>query len=499
MVSAATDLDSMKFTATLQSLRNHAVPQWYEDAKFGVFIHWGLFSIPAFASRSGAIAETFRNHYDLAVAETPYSEWYWNAIRVPESESAAHHRKVWDNVPYQDFRELFLKGLDCWDPAGWAALFARAGARYVVLVTKHHDGFCLWPSGVANGHEKDWTTPRDIVGELAQAVRAKGLKFGVYYSGGIDWTFNRMPLRTLAEFIGSVPGGDYPFYADAQMRELMARYEPSVLWNDISWPSPLPSLLKLFADYYNATEDGVVNDRWMPVSWRTRLLKLRWFRQQLDARLKKSLQKAGPQRGLVPPTPPQYDFRTPEYATFGEIQRRKWEATRGMSHSFGYNRRDTDADYESVEALVHSFIDTVSKNGNLLLNVGPRGEDAQVPAEQVARLEGFGAWLNANAEGIYGTRPWQRAEGKTDGGLDVRFVQRPDTLYAHVLGTPPQQFTILGNDLPTSPSASLLANGVSATTSAISGHGLHVEFARPAESAVACCLRLGAEPPQPVA
>ena len=108
MVSAATDLDSMKFTATLQSLRNHAVPQWYEDAKFGVFIHWGLFSIPAFASRSGAIAETFRNHYDLAVAETPYSEWYWNAIRVPESESAAHHRKVWDNVPYQDFRELFL-------------------------------------------------------------------------------------------------------------------------------------------------------------------------------------------------------------------------------------------------------------------------------------------------------------------------------------------------------------------------------------------------------
>ena len=478
----------MTFAPTLQSLRSHPVPQWYEDAKFGIFIHWGLFSIPAFASRSGSISDTFRDRYDVAVAHTPYTEWYWNAIRVPESESAAHHRDVWKNAPYEDFREPFLKSLEQWSATAWAELFARAGARYVVLVTKHHDGFCLWPSQVPNRHEPNWTSPRDIVGELAAAVRARGMKFGIYYSGGIDWTFNREPLRTLADFIGSVPGGDYPAYADAQMRELMVRYAPSVLWNDISWPSPLPSMLRLFANYYAAVEDGVVNDRWMPASARTRLLRWKFFRRQLDKRLKAAMRKVRARRGIVPPEPPHYDFRTPEYATFDKIETRKWEATRGMSHSFGYNRRDTDADYESVESLVHSFIDTVSKNGNLLLNVGPRGEDAQIPAEQIARLEGFGAWLNANGEGIYGTRPWSRAEGTTDGGLAVRFVEKSDALYAHILGTPPQSFTLLGDDLPVTTSVKLLPD-IDATV-ARSDRGLQIRLSRPAAASAACCLCL---------
>src|SRR4029077_15420882 len=181
--------------------------------------------------------DTFRDHYDIAVALTPYTEWYWNAIKVPESESAQHHKEVFKGAPYQDFRAPFLKGLEQWDPGAWADLFAAAGARYVGLVTKHHDGFCLWPSAVPNPHEKDWTSPRDVVGELARAVRERGLRFGVYYSGGIDWTFNREPLRTLADFMGSTPGGDYPDYAEAQTRELIARYSPSVLWNDISWPT----------------------------------------------------------------------------------------------------------------------------------------------------------------------------------------------------------------------------------------------------------------------
>jgi len=223
----------LSFAPTLESLATHRVPEWYEDAKFGIFIHWGLFSIPGFAARKGSISDTFRDHYDIAVALTPYTEWYWNAIKVPESESAQHHKDVFKGAPYQDFRAPFLKGLEQWDAGAWADLFATSGARYVVLVTKHHDGFCLWPSAVPNPHEKDWTCPRDLVGELARAVRAKGLKFGVYYSGGIDWTFNREPLRTLADFMGSTPGGDYPAYAEAQTRELIERYRPSVLWNDI--------------------------------------------------------------------------------------------------------------------------------------------------------------------------------------------------------------------------------------------------------------------------
>ncbi|HTQ13569.1 MAG TPA: alpha-L-fucosidase [Rhizomicrobium sp.] len=426
----------MTFEPNLPSLAAHKVPEWYEDAKFGIFIHWGMWAIPAFASRSGSISDAFRDHYDTAVARTPYTEWYWNAIRVPESESARHHREVWRDAPYESFREPFLEGVRQWRPAEWADLFAAAGARYVVFVTKHHDGYCLWPSKVKNPHQADWTCPRDIVGELAEAVRGRGMKFGVYYSGGIDWTFNREPIRTLADFMASAPGGDYPAYAEAQTRELIGRYRPSVLWNDISWPARLPGQLKLFADYYNAVPEGVINDRWMPVSWRTRMLRFKAMRKRLDAAIRKRLQGRDAPRGVTPPKPPHFDFRTPEYTTFPDIQRRKWEATKGMSHSFGFNRRDTDADYESVASLVHGFIDTVSKNGNLLLNVGPRGEDARIPAEQVARLEGFGAWLKANGEAIYGTRPWLRAEARTPEGGDVRYMSKPGALYVHLLGRP---------------------------------------------------------------
>lgn len=447
------------YEPTLTSLNAHPVPAWYDDAKFGIFIHWGLFSIPGFATRGGSISDAFRDHYDTAVARTPYTEWYWNAIKVPESESAAHHRERWGNAPYEDFREPFLKGLEQWRPEEWAELFVAAGARYVVLVTKHHDGFCLWPSAVRNPHQQGWTSPRDIVGELAAAVRARGLKFGVYYSGGIDWTFNREPMRTLADFMGAVPGGDYPAYAEAQTRELIGRYRPSVLWNDISWPTALEPELKLFADYYDAIPEGVVNDRWLPMTPEREALRAPEARRGLDAYLKERMANA-PSKGIIPELPPHCDFRTPEYAAFETISEKKWEATRGMSHSFGYNRRDTDADYESVQTLVHSFVDTVSKNGNLLLNVGPRGEDAQIPAEQIARLKGFGAWLTANGEGVYGTRPWSRAEGRTRDGGNVRFTAKDGTPFAHLLGPlAGLEIVIEGADLPAASRAVHLATG----------------------------------------
>jgi alpha-L-fucosidase len=449
----------MAFEATLQSLNAHRVPKWYEDAKFGIFIHWGLFSIPGFATRSGSIADAFREHYDTAVARTPYTEWYWNAIKVPESESAAHHREAWGDRPYQDFRDAFLKGLEQWRPEEWADLFAASGARYVVLVTKHHDGFCLWPSAVENRHEKNWASPRDIVGELAAAVRAKGMKFGVYYSGGVDWTFNREPLRTLADFMGSTPGGDYPFYAEAQTRELIERYKPSVLWNDISWPARLDDELRLFADYYNDVADGVVNDRWLPMTPEREALRDPQARRNLDTVLKAHM-KTAPSKGIIPQLPPHCDFRTPEYAAFEDIETKKWEATRGMSHSFGYNRGDMDADYESVESLVHSFVDSVSKNGNLLLNIGPRGEDAQIPGEQVDRLRGFGEWLCANGEAIYDTRPWTRAEGRTSDGTMVRFTAKDGAVYAHLLAMPAaNEILIEGADLPDASSAVYVATG----------------------------------------
>jgi alpha-L-fucosidase len=479
----------MAYAPTLDSLNAHPVPAWYDDAKFGIFIHWGLFSIPAFAAKSGSISDAFKTQYDIAVAQTPYCEWYWNAIKVPQSDSAKYHKATYGDAPYEDFRALFLKGLEQWDPGAWADLFAAAGAKYVVLVTKHHDGFCLWPSGIANAHQKDWTSPRDIVGELGDAVRARGMHYGLYYSGGIDWTFNREPLRTMADFMGSTPGGDYPAYADAQTRELIERYKPSVLWNDISWPTGLDDELKLFADYYAAVPDGVVNDRWLPMTPERARLSDPEVRRATDAALKPRMQKA-PSKGIIPQLPPHCDFRTPEYAAFEDVQQKKWEATRGMSHSFGFNRNDTDADYESVESLVRSFIDAVSKNGNLLLNVGPRGEDAQIPSEQIARLRGFGAWAKANAEGIYGTRPWTRFAGKTADGTPVRFTQKDGVVYAHLLGTPKGYDIVLqGDGFDGFTRATDLASSWPACVRPTPG-GLRLILVTPLTDAPAHCFRL---------
>ncbi len=412
-----------KIEASLASLNARPLPAWYNAAKFGIFIHWGLFSIPAFAPRVGSIGEVFRKDYDRAVAMTPYTEWYWNATRTPGTPSADFHRDHYGAADYAAFREPFLEGLKSWDPAAWAEAFRDAGARYVVLVTKHHDGFCLWPSAVANPHQSGWTSSRDIVGDLAAAVRAAGLKFGVYYSGGIDWTFNRQPLLTLGDFMASTPGGDYLDYAERQTRELIERYQPSVLWNDIAWPTGAGRLNRLFADYYNAVAEGVVNDRWVTASPARSLLRIKAVRQAMDRRIKAYMRTQGEEsHGVIPQEVPHSDFRTPEYAAFQTIQDKKWEATRGMSHSFAFNRNDTEADYESFEALLTTLIDGAARNGNLLLNVGPRGVDAGIPGEQLSRLKRFGVWLRAHGEAIYGARPWTRSDGETTDGVPVRFT-----------------------------------------------------------------------------
>ncbi len=440
------------YQATAESLKQHPVPGWFDDAKLGIFIHWGLFSIPGFAARLKHVSDAFTDHYPLSAVMTPYTEWYDNALRVPESPTARHHSETWPGREYADFRKPFEEGLEHWDPVQWARLFRKAGAGYVVLVSKHHDGFCLWPSRVANPHRPGWNTERDVVGELADAVRGEGMHFGVYYSGGIDWSWNPKPVRTLLEFVGSVPRGDYPAYAEAQVRELVERYQPSVLWNDISWPTGKRAMLQLMADYYESVEEGVLNDRWMHFGAALRVLGYPPMQRVLDRllarRIRREVEKGTYSPGLIPPAPVHCDFRTPEYTTFAEIKKKKWEATRGMSPSFGYNRFDTEDDYEDPTELVRGFIDSVSKNGNLLLNVGPRGEDAGIPQPQVRRLEILGSWLAENGEAIFGTRPWMAAESKTDGGAEVRFTSKGDTVYAIVFGAidrPTISFDLPGN------------------------------------------------------
>ena len=394
------------FEPTFESLRAHVLPEWFDDAKFGIFVHWTMSCIPAFAPQVGSLPEIFRDHPNDPLKFSPYAEWYQNTARFPESEAATYHREKYGDAPYESFREPFEAALNAWDPGPLVDLIVDSGARYVVYVTKHHDGFALWPTDVPNPHAPGWNSRRDMVAVLAAAVRERGLRFGVYYSGGLDWTFNRDPIASVREMFESVPRtAEYRQYADAHCRELIARYRPSVLWNDIAYP-PGPELPALMAHYYAAVPDGVVNDRWS---------------------------QPGEDGAL---TPSHYDFRTPEYAQYSEIRKRKWEATRGIGHSYGYAANEPLSNVISPAELIHSFVDGVSKNGNLLLNIGPRADGSVQPEHEVP-LRALGAWLRANGEAIFGTRPWDNAEGIAHSAgteFPVRFTTNGDRLFATILG-----------------------------------------------------------------
>ena len=396
-------------------LADRPLPQWYADAKLGIMIHWGPFSVPAWAERTLDPEVIFTDPTDpnyfltpqgvaAFLNHNPYSEWYLNSLSIVGSGTWQHHRDTWgEDFPYQNFGPLFASQLEHWRPAEWAQMFAAAGARYVVLVTKHHDGYTLWPSAVANPlYDHAWQTPRDVVGELAGAVRGRCLRMGLYYSGGIDWTWNPPPFANLLDALRFTPSQpEYADYANAHWHELIERYHPAVLWNDIANPAGLDADA-LFRDYYAAVPDGVVNDRWTSAS-----------------------------------QTPHRDFRTSEFTVEADISPEKWEAVRGMSRGFGYNQNETDADYGPPEKFIYLLIDVVAKNGNLLLNVGPR-VDGSIPAPQQRILAGLGAWLSANGEAIYGTRPWTRYAATTDQGIAVRFTATPaqTTVYAILLGTP---------------------------------------------------------------
>jgi alpha-L-fucosidase len=258
------------------------------------------------------------------------------------------------------------------------------------------------------------------------------MRFGLYYSGGLDWTFNDHPIGTFGDLLAAEPRGEYLAYAEAQVRELISRYEPSVLWNDIAWPAGAGGLAKLLADYYRQVPEGVVNDRFMPWSPALAAASTRAGRHLLDRFVARA---AAADRGVVPPRPPMYDVRTPEYTVFHTIQSEPWECVRGMDHGFGYNRRSTEEDYLGREELVWSLVDIASKGGNLLLNVGPRGEDASIPPPQVARLDWLAEFTASTGTALYGSRPWV-TPGGSGRGCDVRYTARDQEIFAFVRPAP---------------------------------------------------------------
>lgn len=409
----------------VDQLTNRPTPRWFSDAKLGIFIHWGVYSVPAWAVPLGELG---RVDPDEFLVTAPYAEWYANTIRIPGSPASRHHALTYGCAPYDDF-------LDGWhaqhfDPTAWAGLFKSVGARYVVLTTKHHDGICLWDapgSGTRNSVRRG--PRRDLVSDLATAVRAAGLRFGAYYSGGLDWHRSHFPPISCRQHLFRYRPADasYAAYARDQVADLIDRYEPDVLWNDIDWPEAgKPDLPRLFDRYYRVVPEGVVNDRW-GVAWS--------------------------------------DFLTSEYSADNrrnESLGRPWEHTRGIGYSFGYNQNEAARHCLTGPALVRHFVDVVVRGGNLLLDVGPRA-DGTIPELQRRALEDLGAWLRLHGEAVFGTRPWHPVGASSVEGASadlLGFTTARTGRYAH-LGGGGSVITLplSAADIGDRPSAVLLGHG----------------------------------------
>lgn len=482
----------MDYKPTKESVDRHPIPDWYDDAKFGIFIHWSLSAVSAYApTGKGDIIEILRNEGSRAVFKNqPYTEWYLNSIRIKGSPAWIHHNQTYGaGYDYYRFADDFNAALDRWDPAGWAELFREVGARYVVFVTKHHDGFLLWPSEHPNPMKRELHASRNVVGELTEEVKSRGMRMGYYYSSPYDWTFTKKPITDLAMGLARIPGSEqYRRYATSHWYELIDKFEPSVLWSDIGYP-PGVNLNEIFAYFYNKTPDGVVNERWGQTS---NLVRYSCFvpgiRQFVDRTARELWLE-----GKTSPPGVHYDFTTPEYTTFSDISSEKWESVRGIGKSFGYNSREKPEDYMSVPDLVRLLTDIVSKNGNLLLNVGPK-PGGEIPQVQVDRIRGVGKWLAANGDAIYGTRPWKKAEGRTGGGMDVRFTSKSNSLYA-ILMDKPDTAQIMIEDLkaPDGMKASLLENGQQLEWKQ-AATGLTIEFGSKPPEGISPCIKMTPAP-----
>jgi alpha-L-fucosidase len=383
-------------TAELWASLERPLPQWFAQARFGIFIHWGPYCVPAWAEPTGALGVVPETEWFM---HNPYAEWYYNTIRIPAGPAAEHHQQVYGGAPYDDFLDSWTAS--AFDPHDWAQLFAAAGAEYVIPTSKHHDGVTLWDAPGTGARNTVHRGPRrDLISEIASAVRAEGLRFGVYYSGGLDWSITKLsPITSVADLRRLRPvDAAYNTYAYLHVQDLVARYAPDVLWNDIDWPDAGKrggrfSLHALFERYYSAVPDGVVNDRWGATHW---------------------------------------DFRTSEYEAGREHEQTgPWENCRGIGFSFGYNQVEDEHHSLSGYELARYLTDVVSRGGRLLLNVGPTAEGS-IPTVQRKALEELGRWMAKAGPILRASSPISRDEARPSDEPWVRWLATPKHLVAVV-------------------------------------------------------------------
>ncbi len=358
-------LPAQNYQPNWESLDQRPTPQWFRDGKFGIFIHWGVYAVPAYCSKGN------------------YAEWYQNALNSGNAATNEYHRKKFGSLTYYQLADQFKAEL--FNPDEWAQLFEKSGAKYIVLTSKHHDGFTLWPSKEAN---RDWGFPwnavdigpkRDLLGDLFKAVRKTSVHAGMYYS--------------LYEWYNPLWKADQKKFAIEhtwpQMKDLINNYQPEVFWTDGDWDAPAETWKsqEFLAWLYNESpvkDKVVVNDRW-------------------GAGLR--FHHAG--------------IYTPEYQPDLDFEDHYWEESRGMGFSYGYNREEDAWDYNSTQSLVLQLIDKVSRGGNFLLDIGP-DEHGKIPPVMQERLLQIGDWININGEAIYNTVRWKTPSQWSDGNRDYK-------------------------------------------------------------------------------
>lgn len=414
-------IDAGPFAPAWDSLAKYSVPSWYQDAKFGIFIHWGLYSVPAFSN-----------------------EWYPRNMYLPDQREYAHHLATYGPhtaFGYKEFIPHFTAAN--YDPAAWADLFRRAGVRYVMPVAEHHDGFPLYNCSFTDWSAAKMGPKRDLVGELAEAVCAAQMIFCVSYHRAENWWFYHggmlfpsdvqdaryRGLYGRAEAKESVP--DRAFLDEWLVRvcELVDRYQPQVVWFDwwIEEPFFASYLQRFAAFYYNR---GAQWGKEVAINYK---------------------------HGAFPTGTAIWDIERGQSA--GKRDHFWQTDTAVAKNSWGYT---TNQQYKEAGAIIDDLVDIVSKNGALLLNIGPRA-DGMIPEGDSAILLEIGKWLEVNSEAIYGTRPWHiYGEGPTEviegsfndterqpfGGDDIRYTRKGDTLYAILLDWPGAEakFPALGRE-----------------------------------------------------
>ena len=404
-----------RYQATWESLKKYETPDWFRDAKFGIFIHWGVYSVPAFGS-----------------------EWYPREMYQKGSKEFKHHIETYgsqNKFGYKDFIPLFKA--EKFDPQKWVALFKKAGAKYVVPVAEHHDGFAMYKTAFSKWNAFEMGPKRDVIGELAAEIKKQGLVFGLSSHRIEHWFFMNGGRRFESDVLDQQNGDFYgpareenetpsPEYMNDWLlrnTELINNYQPQLFWFDwwIEQPAMEPYRKSFAAAYYNKglqwSKGVVINYKNISYPEGTAVLDL--------------------ERGKL-----------------GGIRKLPWQTDDAIGNkSWGYAKGNT---FKTAQYVITNLIDIVSKNGNLLLNIGPRS-DGTITEEETQTLLGTGKWLDVNGEAIYGTRPWKVfGEGPTESASgsfvaqekpftaqDIRFTSKADTLYVITLGLPNTAGTIV--------------------------------------------------------